>query len=109
MARGKPPIPKGRSRIYLQRVAERLKAKRRNFDPLCDYADENHRDVFHARGDLPPLIPSPRLARFRPVYDPLKRGEREKMGGGGRKEKLGGTLVETVDEPLQRVQAPRSG
>lgn len=34
MARGKPPIPKGRSRIYLQRVAERLKAKRRNFDPI---------------------------------------------------------------------------
>lgn len=84
MARGKPPIPKGRSRIYLQRVAERLKAKRRNFDPLCDYADENHRDVFHARGDLPPLIPSPRLARFRPVYDPLERGERE--DGRGRKE-----------------------
>lgn len=65
-----------------QRVAERLKAKRRNFVPLCDYADENHRDVFHARGDLPPLIPSPRLARFRPVYDPLERGEDER----GRKE-----------------------
>lgn len=54
------------------------------------------------------LFPRP-ASRGSALFTILWSEESEKMGGGGRKEKLGGTLVETVDEPLQRVQAPRSG
>lgn len=93
-SRAKPPISSrkdGRGGVNSQSG---------NFDPLRNYDRPSPpTKIIAPRSRRFASFDSSRLARFRPVYDPLER--RERRWSKGEEGKVG--VVETVDEP------PRSG